>query len=404
MSRRRWWDRSQNRGSGCAVSAGTPRERGRTTPPQPLPPMSNPIDPFLEAVRLAAGSDLHLTSGSLPRVRIDGRLLPLRRDEENHVRELTSEDVRALVLAAMPPHLHARWEAEREVDFSYAGTATGRFRVNACFSLRGPAAVFRRVPAPPASMEEVGLPTSVRGVPDLPNGLVLLVGPTGAGKSTTMAALVSEVNERRAGKILTLEDPIEFAYEERGCVISQREVGSHTRSYAAAARAGLRQDPDVIAIGEVRQASVLRQVLALAETGHLVFTTVHAQSAAGGIARVLGLMEPAREEAVRRQLAGTIRAVIAQTLVPRADRGGRIAAYEVLLRTPSTVTKIREGNLASLRSDLSDRGAGMCTLERSLAELVIRGEVREEDALAMANAPEAVLAELRSALGGTASR
>ncbi len=390
MFRRREVGRSPNRGRGCAVSAGTPRDCRRTTPPAPAIPMRKPIDPFLEAVRLACGSDLHLTPGSLPRIRIDGRLVPLRRDEENHVRDLTSDDVRALVLAAMPAHLHGRWETEREIDFSYEAEGAGRFRVNAYFELRGPAAVFRRVPAPPASLEEVGLPASVHGVPDLPNGLVLLVGPTGAGKSTTMAALVNEVNERRAGKILTLEDPIEFAYPERGCMVSQREVGSDTRSFAAAARSGLRQDPDVIVVGEVRHARVLRQVLALAETGHLVFTTVHGQSAAGGIARVLGLVEPRREEPVRRQLAGVIRAVIAQTLVPRADGGGRMAAFEVLLRTASTVNKIREGNLASLRSDLADRGSGMCTLERSLAELVIRGEVREEDALALANEPEAM--------------
>jgi twitching motility protein PilT len=361
--------------------------------------MRNPIDPFLEAVRLCSGSDLHLTPGTLPRIRMDGRLVPLRRDEANHVRDLSADDVRALVLAAMPAHLHGRWEAEREVDFSYEAEGAGRFRVNAYYELRGPAAVFRRVPAPPSSLDEVGLPASVHGVPDLPNGLVLLVGPTGAGKSTTMAALVNEVNERRAGKILTLEDPIEFAYPERGCVISQREVGSDTRSFAAAARSGLRQDPDVIVVGEVRHARVLRQVLALAETGHLVFTTVHGQSAAGGIARVLGLVEPAREEAVRRQLAGVIRAVIAQTLVPRGDGGGRIAAFEVLLRTASTVNKIREGNLASLRSDLADRGSGMCSLERSLAELVIRGEVREEDALVVANEPGAMLSYCGSALG-----
>jgi twitching motility protein PilT len=360
--------------------------------------MRNPIEPFLEAVRVASGSDLHLTPGSLPRIRIDGRLAPLRRDETNNVRELTSDDVRALVLAAMPAHLHARWEAEREIDFSFADEQSGRYRVNAYFELRGPAAVFRRVPAPPSSMEEVGLPAAVHGVPDLHNGLVLLVGPTGAGKSTTMAALVNEVNERRAGKILTLEDPIEFAYRERGCTISQREIGSDTRSFAAAARSGLRQDPDVIVVGEVRHARVLRQVLALAETGHLVFTTVHGQSAAGGIARVLGLVEPQREEAIRRQLAGVLRAAIAQTLVPRAHGGGRMAAFEVLLRTASTVNKIREGNLASLRSDLADRGSGMCTLERSLAELVIRGEVREEDALALANEPDAVLSVTGSKL------
>jgi twitching motility protein PilT len=358
----------------------------------------NPIDPYLEAVVTADGSDLHLVPGGLPRIRCHGRMAPVRREEEHHVRELGPDELRTLILATMPGHLHSRWEAEREVDYSYdGGGRLGRYRVNAYYEQRGPAAVFRRVPAPPDSMDEVGLPPAVQELVDLHNGLVLLVGPTGAGKSTSMAAMINEVNQRRAGMILTVEDPVEFAYRERGCVISQREVGSDTRSYAAAARAGLRQDPDVIVLGEVRRAGVLKQVLALAETGHLVFTTVHGNSATGGLARLVSLVESAREDATRRQVAGVIRGVIAQTLVPRADGLGRIAAFEVLLRTHSTVNKIREGNFASLRSDMNDRASGMVTLERSLAELVIRGEVLEEDALASANEADVVRAELRTA-------
>jgi twitching motility protein PilT len=360
-------------------------------------PHANPIDVFLESVVLSDGSDLHLVPGGLPRIRCHGRIVPLRRSDADGVRELGADELRVLILGSMPRHLHGRWESEREVDYSYdAGERLGRFRVNAYFERRGPAAVFRRVPPPPSGMDELGLPPALNGLVDLPNGLVLVVGPTGAGKSTTMAAMVSEVNERRAAVILTLEDPVEFAFQERGCVISQREMGSDARSFAKAARAGLRQDPDVIVLGEVRRASVLTQVLALAETGHLVFTTAHAKSAPGGIARLLGLVGPDREEAARRQLSSVVHGVVAQTLVPRADGKGRTAAYEVLLRTSSTVNKIRDGSLASLRSDMHDRSSGMITLERSLAELVIRGEVREEDAAAHANEREHFWSELNA--------
>ena len=364
-------------------------------PPRPMP-YANPIDVFLESVVRSDGSDLHLVPGGLPRIRSHGRIIPVRRSDTADVREMSADELRVLILGCMPRHLHARWDAEREVDYSYdAGEQLGRFRVNAYFERRGPAAVFRRVPPPPSGMDELGLPPALNGVVDLPNGLVLVVGATGAGKSTTMAAMVNEVNGRRAGAILTLEDPVEFAFQELGCVISQREMGSDARSYAAAARAGLRQDPDVIMVGEVRRAGVLNQVLALAETGHLVFTTAHAKSAPGGIARVLGLVGSVREEATRRQLAGVLHAVVAQTLVPRADGAGRIAAFELLLRTTSTMNKIRDGNLVSLRSDMNDRSSGMMTLERSLAELVVRGEVREEDAAAKANEPEQFRAELQ---------
>ena len=363
----------------------------------------NPVNAYLEALAHANGSDLHLNSGILPTFRTQGRIVRVKRDEEHHVRELTADELRMLILATMPANLHARWDADREVDYSYdAGAGTGRFRVNAYFDLAGPAAVFRRVPGPPASMDEVGLPLSVQALVDLPNGLVMVIGPTGAGKSTTMAALINEVNALRAGKILTIEEPVEFAYpRDRGCVVSQREVGTDTLSFAAAAKSGLRQDPDVIGVGEIRDAETLAQVLGLAETGHLVISTGHGSSVASGIGRLLGLPEAVREDATRRQLAGVLRAVVAQTLVPRADGEGRLPAFEVLLRTTSTLNKIRDGNLVSLRSDMSDRASGMMTLERSLAELIVRGEVLEEDALTHANDPDQLRSEVRSLIGAT---
>jgi twitching motility protein PilT len=212
-----------------------------------------------------------------------------------------------------------------------------------------------------------------------------------------MAAMLNQINHRRAAKILTVEDPIEFAYTDVGCVVSQREVGVHTQSFQAAVESGLRQDPDVVGVGEVRAPETLVQVLTLAETGHLVITTGHGSSAPGGLARMVGLRGGTAEDATRRQVAALFRGVVAQTLVPRADGNGRIAAYEVLLRTNSTVNKVRDGNFASLRSDMNERASGMMTLERSLAELVVRGEVRLDDALPHANDPDHLRGELSAA-------
>lgn len=387
--------------------AGTPRPTAWPTEVirEPWERMTdpNPIDPYLRALVAAGGSDLHISAGALPAVRTRGRLARVRREEEHHIRELTTDEVRALILSTMPSHLHARWESEREVDYSYnAGADIGRFRVAALFDLCGPAAVFRRVGLAPDSMDALGLPAAVQALVDLPNGLIVVVGPTGAGKSTTMAALINEVNARRAGKIVTIEQPIEFVYPRgRGCVVSQREVGTHTRSFAAAAKAALRHDPNVIGFGEIRDEETLDPALRLAETGHLVLTTAHGNSVATGLARLFGIAEAARDGAVRRQLAGVFRAVIAQALVARADGDGVVAAFEVLLRTISTANKVRDGNIASLKSDMTDRGSGMITMERSLAELVVRGEVTEEEALVHTNDPDQLRSELRSAREST---
>lgn len=208
-----------------------------------------------------------------------------------------------------------------------------------------------------------------------------------------MAALLNEVNQRRAGHIITLEDPVEFAHVNRGCVVTQREVGMNVGSYAEGAHQLLRQDPDVVMIGEVRSAAVLQEALAVAETGHLVFTTIHAQSVAGAVARVVGLVDSGRQESTRRQLAGVMQGVVAQALLPRVG-GGRIAAFEVLRRTTATVARILEGSFDALRNDLAVRGSGMMLLERSLAELVVRGEVTHDDAAMRANDPDQFRREL----------
>lgn len=345
----------------------------------------NPVEPYLESLVAREGSDLHLVPGDLPRLRMDGRLLPVLRDESNDVTALSPEDVRVLIEGTMSDLVRARWGAAKEVDYSFdAGPGLGRFRVNAFRQLHGPGAVFRRVPGPPEDMDELGLPQSVQALSARPNGLVLIAAPTGGGKSTTLAALINEVNQRRAAHILTIEDPVEFVHGNHGCLVTQREVGTDVDSYATGMVAALRQDPDVVMLGEARDADVLREALKAAETGHLVFTTIHAQSASGAIARVMGLVEAGRQEATRRQLAGVFQGVVAQLLLPRIG-GGRIAAFEVLLRSTSTVNRIVEGSYDSLRNDLGVRASGMVSLERSLAELVLRGEVGRRDAALAAN-------------------
>jgi twitching motility protein PilT len=358
---------------------------------------ASPIHPYLECVAGCGGSDLHLVPGDLPRVRADGRLVPVARDPEHGIGELEADDVLTLILATMPDAVRARWERASAVDYSYDAGAFGRYRVNAFRQQRGPAAVLRRVPAPPEDMDALGLPPGVQALTARPNGLILIAAPTGGGKSTTLAALLSEINQRRAGHIVTIEDPVEFAHASRGCVVTQREVGADVASYAEGVIQAMRQDPDVVMLGEVRDAHVLETALSAAETGHLVLTTIHAQSTPGAIARAVGLMETGRQEATRRQFAGVMQGVVAQALVPRVG-GGRIAAFEVLLRTTATATRITEGSFDGLRNDLSVRSTGMMLMERSLAELVVRGEVTLEDAAARANHPEQFRREL-AALG-----
>lgn len=358
----------------------------------------NPVEPYLESLVARNGSDLHLVPGDLPRLRLDGRLVPVARDEANGIGELSADDVRVLIESTMSELVLSRWDAAKEVDYSFdGGPAIGRFRVNAFRQLNGPGAVFRRVPGPPEDMDALGLPPSVQALTARPNGLVLIAAPTGGGKTTTLAALINEVNQRRAAHILTIEDPVEFVHPNHGCVVTQREVGTDVESYAAGMIAALRQDPDVVMLGEARDAEVLGEALKAAETGHLVFTTIHSQSAPGAIARVMGLVEAGRQEATRRQLAGVIQGVVAQVLLPRIG-GGRIAAFEVLLRSTSTVNRIVEGSYDSLRNDLGVRASGMVALERSLAELVLRGEVSRHEAAVVANDQEQFRREL-AALG-----
>lgn len=361
---------------------------------------ANPIHPYLQSLVACEGSDLHLVPGDLPRLRTDGRLVPVARDEQHGIGELSADDVATLIHGTMTDLVRERWQAASAVDYSYdAGPGLGRYRVCAFRQQRGPGAVLRRVPSPPDDMDALGLPQSVQALTARPNGLILIAAPTGGGKSTTMAALLNEVNQRLAGHIITIEDPVEFFHANRGCVVTQREVGTDVPGYQEGVEALLRQDPDVVMLGEVRNAEVLQQALAVAETGHLVLTTIHAKSAPGAIARVVGLVDSGRQEATRRQIAGGDAGGDRAVAAP-ARGGGRAAAFEVLLRTTATVNRIMEGSFDALRNDLAVRSSGMALQERSLAELVVRGEVTREDAALWANDPDQLRREMTSMMPG----
>ena len=329
-------------------------------------------------------SDLHLSAGRPPTIRVDGDLQPLA------LPPLGSDEVRAAIDAVAPATAQHDGEPNREADFCFDAPGTGRFRVNAFRQQRGRAAAFRAVPATVPTLEELGMGPVFRRIADAASGLVLVTGPTGSGKSTTLAAMLDYVNDSRSQHILTIEDPIEFIHESRGCLVNQREVGRDTRDYAAALRAALREDPDIILVGEMRDLDTIRLALTAAETGHLVFATLHAPSAAKSIDRIVEVFPAAEKEAIRAVLAESLQAVVAQILVKRAG-GGRIAAHEIMVGTPAVRNLIREHKVAQLYSAIqTSAAAGMRTLDQCLRELAAQGAISVETARRNARFPESL--------------
>ncbi|TFC91450.1 type IV pilus twitching motility protein PilT [Cryobacterium sp. TMT4-31] len=320
------------------------------------------------------GSDLHITVGAPPNLRVNGSLRPL----DNTTRWLFDK-VSSALLSILTPAQHMEFERELELDFAY--TANGaRFRVN-YYQQRGSiGAAFRLIPRDIKPLKELGMPESVARFAALPRGLVLVTGPTGSGKSTTLAALVDEVNRTRADHIVTVEDPIEFLHKHRMSLVNQREVGSDTKSFAAALKHVLRQDPDVILIGELRDLETISVAITAAETGHLVFATLHTQSAPQTIDRMIDVFPPHQQAQVRSQLAATLQGVICQTLVKRVD-DGRVVATEVMFATSAIANLIREGKTYQIPSAMqAGRALGMHTMDQHLAELVDAGLISRESA------------------------
>ncbi|WP_323000692.1 type IV pilus twitching motility protein PilT [Denitromonas sp.] len=320
-------------------------------------------------------SDLHLSSGLPPMIRVHGDVRRINLPAMEH------KDVHAMVYDIMNDGQRKHYEEFLEVDFSFSVPNLARFRVNAFNQERGAAAVFRTIPSKVLSLEDLNAPKIFKEVADQPRGIVLVTGPTGSGKSTTLAAMVDYVNTNQYGHILTIEDPIEFVHEAKRCLINQREVARDTISFNNALRSALREDPDVILVGELRDLETIRLALTAAETGHLVFGTLHTSSAAKTIDRIVDVFPAEEKDMVRAMLSESLRAVIAQTLLKTKDGKGRVAAHEIMIGTPAIRNLIRENKIAQMYSAIqTGQNVGMQTLDQCLADLVRRNLVSSAEA------------------------
>ncbi len=328
-------------------------------------------------------SDLHLSAGLPPMIRVHGDVRRI------NVEPLDHKQVHAMVYDIMTDAQRKAYEEFLEVDFSFEITGLSRFRVNAFTQHRGSAAVFRTIPSKVLTLEDLACPRIFADLAMKPRGLVLVTGPTGSGKSTTLAAMVNHRNENDAGHILTIEDPIEFVHESKKSLVNQREVGPMTHSFAAALRSALREDPDVILVGEMRDLETIRLAMTAAETGHLVFGTLHTSSAAKTIDRIVDVFPTEEKEMIRAMLSESLVAVISQTLLKTADGKGRVAAHEIMSGTPAIRNLIRENKVAQMYSAIqTGQQYGMQTLDQSLIDLVRRNAVTAAEARSKAKIPE----------------
>ncbi|MDQ7829121.1 MAG: type IV pilus twitching motility protein PilT [Armatimonadota bacterium] len=339
------------------------------------------IHTLLRLVIERQASDLHLKVKTRPMLRINGALVPAEEYPPFEVGEL-----QALIESMLTPEQRDAFREERELDFAYSVPGLSRFRVNIFIQRGAPGAAIRVIPMKVPTLEELGLPEVLRRFAELPRGLVLVTGPTGSGKSTTLAALINHINHTRTAHIVTIEDPIEYLHHDVKSVINQREVGSDTHSFGHALRRVLRQDPDVILIGEMRDLETIATAITAAETGHLVFATLHTQSASQAVERIVDVFPPHQQTQVRMQLSLSLEGVVSQTLLPRLDGRGRVAACEVLVMTPAVRNLIREGKTFQLPSAIqSGAREGMQSLNQALRQLVERRLVSLEEARARAS-------------------
>ena len=322
-------------------------------------------DILIEVVKQKA-SDLHLTAGAPPMIRQRGSLVALP-----GLPVLSPTDTREVIYAILNSTQRQRLETDWQIDFAYSIPGHGRFRVNAYFQRGTLGAAFRLIPSETVPIEKLGMPPIIREFSKRPRGIVLVTGPTGSGKSTTLASLINEINETRDDHIMTIEDPIEFLHSHKRCIVNQRELGADAQSFALALKAALRQDPDVILVGEMRDMETIGTALTAAETGHLVFATLHTQDAPQTVDRIIDVFPPSQQGQVRAQLAIGLQGIVTQTLIPTSDGQGRCVAAEVLIPTPGVRNLIREGKTHQIYSLIQTGGSvGMQTMDSSLAGLV----------------------------------
>ncbi len=332
------------------------------------------LDDLLQQMKTQGASDLHMAAGSAPYMRINGEMVKL------NYRSVSPETCQSLIFEILNETQRAHFEENWDLDLSYALKGVGRFRANIFMQRNGIAACFRLIPEDIKTIKELDLPDQLASLIDVSEGLVLVTGPTGSGKTTTLASLIHTINMEQQAHIITIEDPIEFVHENQRCLINQRELGGHTKSFSAALRAALREDPDIILVGEMRDLETMQLAITAAETGHLVFATLHTNSAVKTVDRIVDVFPEAQQAQIRVMLADSLRGVASQVLLPRTDHNGRVPALEILVNVPAVANLIREGKTHQIPSMMqTGRAHGMSTLETSIHDLIQRGLISKED-------------------------
>ena len=347
----------------ASSTAATDATSGASTPAGAVGPRR--IDEYLKEVITRNGSDLHFIAGDPPRIRIYGELQPMR------PQPMTAQYVQDVLFEMMPRAASQRLEEKHSADFAYIIPGVSRFRVNVMRQLNGLGAVMRAIPSKALSLDELNMPDAVRNLCKINSGLILVTGKTGSGKSTTLAAMIDDINTRRKGHIITIEDPIEFVHQRKGCLISQREIGAHTPTFSAALHSALREDPNVILVGEMRDYETMSIAVTAAEMGILVMGTLHTNGAAPTVDRVINAFPADKQPQVRAMLSTSLRGVVSQQLIPRAGRSGRVAALEIMVNTPAVANLIRQGKLDQLENVIQSGAAlGMRTMDSAIQALL----------------------------------